>query len=118
MDVVASKAPIGLRDDDEIAVCLAETASDRGAIALLRLKDLARGRRRDLLAGSPRGVVVDHENFIHDTRGLDLLDRSADRISLVVGGQNHRDAFSVPHGQAHPATTYIWAASGRIGEFK
>jgi hypothetical protein len=118
VDIVAAKTPIGFRDDDEVTFGLAESTANRGSIALPEFEDLTSRSRRDFIAGSRGGVVVDHQDFIDDTRGLDLFNGCANRIPFVVGRQDHGDCFSVPHDQAGSATTYIWAAIGRKGEFR
>ena len=116
--VVTAKRSVRLRYDNQIPGHFPKSPPDRGSVALTQLVDLARRGSHDFLARAGGRVVVDDDDLVDDAGHLVLLDRRANRVELVVGRQNQRDRLPAPHDQARPATTYIWAASGRTGRFR
>ena len=86
---------VGVLDDDDVPLRIAEADRDRGALPLVRrlqehpdavpTVDLAEN-----LARAVRRSVVDDQELFFDRDREDLRDDLADRVGLVVDGHHHR----------------------------
>jgi len=96
--VARVERPVGLAEGNQIRVDGGQARTNRSAITLTGLDQLASPRPGHLLGGSSSGVVVDHEDLVNEAECLEAVDALGDAVLLVVRRKDHRDRSVVPHG--------------------